>query len=270
MQPLTDIPYQCSAIPLMRGNLPRVGLRPRMPQKFAGMRVEPRPSVDSATCAIRVATVTALPPDDPPGERCSFHGLRATPKADSVKPKMASSGIVVLPTTTAPAARRRRTHSSSDSAGASLVAREPWRVGSPATSKLSLIATATPASGNSARSRRRSTSAASASAFSRRLTWNACSRPSSRSISPRQAPTVSVAEIERDCTADAMSRALANDNEAAFIPERKIVMRRESSQRDDLLAGPPAYSACLPRRALCDALTQTATECPPRALNLLE
>src|SRR5690606_13872591 len=82
-----------------------------------------------------------LPPEEPPGVRVGSHGLRAVPSGPSVTPQMHSSGTRVFPTTTAPAARSRATTGSSPAAGRASTAGEPCRVGSPATSTLSLMAT---------------------------------------------------------------------------------------------------------------------------------
>ncbi len=64
---------------------PRWGLSPKSPQQAAGIRIEPPPSPPIAAAAIPVATATALPPLDPPGERVGSQGLRVGPNAsDSV------------------------------------------------------------------------------------------------------------------------------------------------------------------------------------------
>src|SRR5438132_12384118 len=49
------------------GTLPNVGFRPTQPQKPAGIRMEPPPSVPTARVAIPRTTAAALPPLDPPG-----------------------------------------------------------------------------------------------------------------------------------------------------------------------------------------------------------
>ena len=89
------------------------------------MRIEPPPSVPSASAAIPAATAAALPPLEPPGSRAGLRGLRVMPSADWVNPHTASSGIRVLPTTTAPARRSRLTSSSSRRAGAVEVGGRP-------------------------------------------------------------------------------------------------------------------------------------------------
>src|SRR3954453_21564879 len=109
--------------------------------------MEPPPSLPSASAAMPVHTAAAEPPDDPPGVRSRFHGLRVTPHAsDAVHGQSVSSGTLVLPTISAPAFRNLVTTSAS-SALTPRSAREPHAVDWPATSVSSLIATGTPASG---------------------------------------------------------------------------------------------------------------------------
>src|SRR5512141_1959021 len=55
-----------SGTPPASGTRRCVGLKPTMPLKAAGIRHEPPVSVPSAPCAIRSATETAAPDDDPP------------------------------------------------------------------------------------------------------------------------------------------------------------------------------------------------------------
>jgi hypothetical protein len=58
----------------------QVVLRPKIPQQWAGQRIEPPRSVASSKAAIPVATAVAAPPDDPPGERDRSQGLPLVPK----------------------------------------------------------------------------------------------------------------------------------------------------------------------------------------------
>src|SRR4029453_2432971 len=130
------------------GTTPFPGLMPTSPQLEAGMRIEPAPSVARAIGTMAAATAAALPPEEPPGVWSRLQGLREIPNASlSVNGHRHSSGTLVLPTSRAPASRRRRTSSSSAAADSGLVAAEPLRVGAPARSMLSLIATGTPARG---------------------------------------------------------------------------------------------------------------------------
>src|ERR1051326_5634429 len=78
---------------------------PTMPQQAAGWRMEPPVSVPSAAMHWPAATAAAEPPEEPPGTRSMFQGLRVTPKAEfSVEEPIANSSMLVLPTITAPAA----------------------------------------------------------------------------------------------------------------------------------------------------------------------
>jgi len=110
------------------------GLESDQPVHAAGTRIDPPPSAPSPMGATPAASATAVPPDDPPGERLMSHGLRVTPNAtDSVNGNWPNSGIVVVPITTAPAARSRRTISLSACAGV-VLPRPPSVVTRPATS----------------------------------------------------------------------------------------------------------------------------------------
>ena len=92
------------------GILPRLGFSPTSPQKEAGMRTEPPMSVPSAMLTQPEATAAPEPPEEPPGVRAGFQGLRVMPHSGlCVKPAKANSGVVVLPTTMAPASRKRCT-----------------------------------------------------------------------------------------------------------------------------------------------------------------
>src|SRR5262247_2617126 len=89
---------------------PYVALSPKTPQNAAGLRMEPPPSVPTASGARPAATAAPAPPDDPPGVRSRFHGLRVRPKIRlSVMPTQPSVGVLVLPTMMAPAAFMRAT-----------------------------------------------------------------------------------------------------------------------------------------------------------------
>ena len=60
------------------GTRPRDAFSPIRPQNDAGMRVEPPPSDDIDSGITPAATAAAEPPDEPPGVRARFHGLRVT------------------------------------------------------------------------------------------------------------------------------------------------------------------------------------------------
>src|SRR5512146_3059654 len=87
---------------------------PAVPQKPAGLRIEPPVSEPIAPMQSCAATAAPEPLDEPPGWYAVFHGLRAAgkgwsgviaPCADSCEPR--------LPRMTAPAPCRRRTVSAS-------------------------------------------------------------------------------------------------------------------------------------------------------------
>ena len=59
--------------------MPKLGLKPTMPQNPAGMRIEPPPSPPSEKAPMPVATATAAPPDEPPLVRPGFHGFDVRP-----------------------------------------------------------------------------------------------------------------------------------------------------------------------------------------------
>ena len=66
---------------------PNWGLMPKTPEKLAGMRIEPPPSVPSAKGARRAASAAEEPPDEPPGVFSRFQGLRVMPvSGESVTP----------------------------------------------------------------------------------------------------------------------------------------------------------------------------------------
>src|SRR5687767_7071739 len=62
-----------------RAITPAVGLMPASPQKAAGMRIDPPPSVAVAMGASPAAIEAAEPPDEPPGDRSRFHGFLVAP-----------------------------------------------------------------------------------------------------------------------------------------------------------------------------------------------
>ncbi len=131
------------------GAVPSVGLSPYTPVHAAGSRVEQPASVASESGARPVAVATPAPAEEPPQVRSGAQGLRVNPvSGDMPSGEWANSVVVVLPIITAPAARRRATAATSVLAGgACAISTEPQRVGRPATSRMSLTETGTPASG---------------------------------------------------------------------------------------------------------------------------
>jgi hypothetical protein len=164
--PFTVIPLNASGNGQVEMR-PRCGLMPTRCVHVAGMRMLPAPSEPIAAATRPAATAAALPPDDPPGVCLRDHGFLVCPNAGPlVKGHCPSSQVLVLPTITAPAALSRRTTSESCTAG--LTSPDvPKAVRTPAMSTSSFTAIGTPSSGAwSPAARRRSASAASASADS--------------------------------------------------------------------------------------------------------
>src|SRR5262245_46843526 len=89
---------------------PKEGLRPKLPVKLAGMRIEPPPSVAVTGGQRQPARAADEPPLEPPGVRSGSHGERVVPKTRFlVIAVWPNSGVLVLPTTIAPTASRRST-----------------------------------------------------------------------------------------------------------------------------------------------------------------
>src|ERR687893_3269178 len=92
------------------GTKPNDGLSPKMPQKLAGMRIEPAPSLPWASGPRPAATAAAAPPLDPPGVFARFQGLNDGPNTRFPEsPFQPNSGVLVFPSMTAPAAYNRST-----------------------------------------------------------------------------------------------------------------------------------------------------------------
>ncbi len=124
---------------------PWVGFNPTMPQKEAGILIEPPISVPRASGVIPAATTAPEPPLDPPGVQSSRHGFRVTPyNSLSVYPASQYGGFVVLATTIAPAWRSLRTVTASSLGTKSARTRVPIVAGAPRTQITSFIATGTP------------------------------------------------------------------------------------------------------------------------------
>ena len=168
-----------------------------MPQKCAGIRIDPPPSLPVARGHRDAATAAAAPPLDPPGVQSGFQGLAPSPPSRFWQvPTMANSGTLVLPRMTAPAFRTRSTTAASRSGTRSLNTSEPAVVRIPRVIWLSLIETGNPCSGPSASPRAIAFSAALALsiASSGVSARNAFSRRSSRSMRPRKHSVSSTGE----------------------------------------------------------------------------
>src|SRR4029079_10322467 len=89
---------------------PTCALIEKMPQKAAGMRSDPPPSLPSVIGTTPAATAAAEPELDPPVVREGSQGLRVVPDSSECEDAFhPSSGVVFLPTMIAPAASARST-----------------------------------------------------------------------------------------------------------------------------------------------------------------
>ena len=149
------------------------------------MRIEPPPSVPSASGPSPAASAAAAPALEPPGVCARLQGLRVTPVSGlSPNAFQPNSGSVVLPSSTAPCSRSRATGGASSAQSWSRRTRvEPRSVGQPLVRKRSLIVTGTPSSSPSGApfAQRASAARASASALSRATSTKALISGSSRS-----------------------------------------------------------------------------------------
>jgi len=68
-----------SGVAPSRGTRYWVGLNPTSPHSAAGIRTEPPVSVPIATAAMRSATETGAPAEEPPGIRLRSRGLPGVP-----------------------------------------------------------------------------------------------------------------------------------------------------------------------------------------------
>ena len=129
----------------MRGTRPAVGRRPTSEQKLEGSRMLPPKSLPVPSHTWPAASAAAVPPEEPPGVKRVFHGLRVTPNtALSVWPPAANSGMFDLPTTSAPHASRRCTTMSDCAEMRSAKIVDPIVHRTPATSTLSFTAIGRP------------------------------------------------------------------------------------------------------------------------------
>src|SRR5277367_4728295 len=93
---------------------PGVGFNPQMPQKCAGTRTDPPPSLPTPPIEQPEAIAAASPPLEPPLDRAKFQGLLVLPLRELlVSYAIKYSGVFVLPRIIAPAARRRATSGAS-------------------------------------------------------------------------------------------------------------------------------------------------------------
>src|SRR6266851_8101883 len=87
------------------GMRPGVGFNPQIPQKCAGTRIEPPPSLPTPPAEQPAAIAAASPPLDPPADRARSHGLLVLPQTKLlVSYAIRYSGVFVFPSRIAPAA----------------------------------------------------------------------------------------------------------------------------------------------------------------------
>src|SRR3954451_12044186 len=129
----------------MRGTRPAVGRKPTSEQKLEGSRMLPPKSFPVPSQTWPDARAAAVPPEEPPGVKRVFHGLRVKPNTSLyVLPPAANSGMFDFPMTSAPQASKRCTAISDvgDMRSAKIV--EPIVQRTPSTSTLSLTAIGSP------------------------------------------------------------------------------------------------------------------------------
>src|SRR6516225_7124574 len=119
---------------------------PTTPQKLLGMRIDPPPSVPTASANMPTARPAAAPALLPPEVRSRAQGLRVLPvRGLSPVAFQPNSGVVVLPRMTAPCSRRRAVGGEScDQSPSGSTVREPLSVGQPLASTTSLTDAGTP------------------------------------------------------------------------------------------------------------------------------
>jgi hypothetical protein len=84
---------------------PGVGFSPQIPQKCAGKRIDPPPSLPTPPIEHPLAIAAASPPLEPPEEYSRFHGFDVFPFTRLlVSYAIKNSGVFVFPSRIAPAA----------------------------------------------------------------------------------------------------------------------------------------------------------------------
>ena len=196
------------------------------------MRIEPPPSVPSASGPIPAATATAAPPDEPPQVCASLHGLSVRPKnGPSVKGLWPNSGVVVLPMRIAPAARARATATASVEGMVPANRAEPCVVATPSVLIRSFAEKGTPCRGPSGSPRCTAASACLASARARSAgTARKALRSRRASIRVNTASTASTGETV--LSADRSGKIAGGqicDLSHRFAPFRPSTGRRRSA-----------------------------------------
>src|SRR5579863_9844364 len=105
---------------------PGVGFNAQIPQKCAGTRTDPPPSLPTPPIEQPAAIAAASPPLDPPADRATSHGLLVFPLNKlSVSYAIRYSGVFVVPKIIAPAAFSRATSTASALATYSFLISDP-------------------------------------------------------------------------------------------------------------------------------------------------
>src|SRR5215469_16002447 len=129
----------------VEGTRPGVGFNPQIPQKCAGTRIDPPPSLPTPPAEHPEAIAAASPPLDPPAVLDRSQGLLVLPwRRLSVSHAISNSGVFVTPRTNAPAFRRRETSTASLHATYPSRSRVPDSLRRPSTSRELLIDIGTP------------------------------------------------------------------------------------------------------------------------------
>src|SRR5262245_367722 len=176
------------------GTRPKVGLTPTMPQNAAGPMIDPPVSVPTDRGISRAATAAPEPEDEPHAHRSRSHGFEVV----ALEPA-ANSKVYSLAIRTAPAASSRSASVALSAGTLSLYSADPPVVRTPAVAMMSLRPYGTPSSGRACPVIHRSVdSLACVVARSTSHVRTALTRPSSRSIRPRQDSRASDGEARRD------------------------------------------------------------------------
>ena len=234
---------------------------PKLPQKAAGMRTEPAPSVPTDSGPSPAATAAAVPPDEPPGVLLKSHGLRVIPlRGELVSPLQPNSGVVVLPSSTAPASRNRAVAGASVSHTCfSSTVRLPRRVGQPRVRIRSLIDTGTPSSAPAGApcAQRASLSRACCNADSCATRQNALSWGLSASMRSSTARVASTGEAWRRRYSPSSSVALQSARFVAAVWGDVILASSTAARACRAITSyPPSAARCAGRRARSQAINE--------------
>src|SRR5262249_40605152 len=123
---------------------PSVGFNPKSAQQLQGVRMDPAPSVPTASGPRPAATAAAPPPLEPPGVCARLQGFRVGPNTGlSVTPFHPNSGVLVFPSMIAPASFNRSTTGASSSGMKCSNILDPQVVRTPLVATRSLMDTGT-------------------------------------------------------------------------------------------------------------------------------